>query len=112
MPFRLLLLRAVGGHLRRFPAEAAIWTIGLAAMAWMDPATTGESWCVFAQIGIEWCPGCGLGHAIAHLARGEWVASLQAHPLGFAVVVLLTGRIVTLLRDTYLRDTTRPLRSH
>ena len=85
---------------------------GLAVMAWMDPATTGESWCVFAQLGIEWCPGCGLGHAIAHLARGEWAASLQAHPLGGAVVVLLIGRIATLLRDAYFCNLVRPLRSH
>lgn len=112
MPIRLLLVRAVGGHLRRFPVEAAIWVAGLAAMAWMDPTTTGASWCVFAQLGIEWCPGCGLGHAIAHLARGEWAASLQAHPLGIAVVILLMGRVGTLLRDAYLRNPVRPLRSY
>ncbi|NBC84810.1 MAG: DUF2752 domain-containing protein [Bacteroidetes bacterium] len=96
-----ILLRAMAGHVRRFPAEAAIWAVGLIVMAAMDPATDGETWCVFARMGIEWCPGCGLGHAIALLARGEWAASFAAHPLGGVVVAGLTIRILDLIRGAY-----------
>jgi hypothetical protein len=87
------LARAAGRHLRAVPVEAAVWTAGLALMAAMDPATAGPTACLFDQLGAEWCPGCGLGHAVAYLARGEVAASVQAHPLGIPAVAILTGHI-------------------
>jgi hypothetical protein len=96
-----LLVRATIGHARRLPVEAVIWTVGLTVMAAMDPATDGDTWCLFARTGIEWCPGCGLGHSIAHLARGEWSASFAAHPLGGVVVVGLVVRVLNLLHGAY-----------
>ncbi|PEN14483.1 hypothetical protein CRI94_05515 [Longibacter salinarum] len=93
----------MGGHMRRFPVEAGLWTAGLVLMAFMNPSAEGETWCLFARLGIEWCPGCGLGHAIAFMARGEWAASFAAHPFGAVVVAGLFVRIVRLLREAYGR---------
>ncbi|GAB5520997.1 MAG: hypothetical protein RhofKO_32480 [Rhodothermales bacterium] len=84
---------------RRLPLEALIWTAGLIALACTNPNAPGLfDLCVFKWLGFSGCPGCGLGHAIAHLFRGEWLASWQAHPLGVPALLVLVGRIVTLLR--------------
>lgn len=84
--------------------EAVVWLAGLGAMALLDPSATGpSSWCLFDQAGIEVCPGCGLGHSIAHLARGDVAASFHAHPLGIPAVAVLLGRSARLLRDAWTR---------
>ena len=70
--------------------EWIAWMTGLILMAVMDPYTEATTLCLFEWIGISWCPGHGLGHSIAFLARGEWLAAFKSHPLGpFAVIILL-----------------------
>ena len=95
-------LRQAGWVLRRVPGEAYVWAAALVALACTDPATGGLfDLCLLKRLGAAWCPGCGLGHAVAHLFRGEVAASLQAHPLApFAVTVLL-GRVAGLVRGAY-----------
>lgn len=80
--------------------EAGCWLVGISMLACMDPA--GEhlfSLCPFSWVLEKGCPGCGLGHSIAFLFRGEWVASWQAHPMGIPALLILGGRIVSLLRQ-------------
>lgn len=94
--------RLGGGLLRpwrHLPLDALFWTLGLLAMATMNPE--GEhliSLCPLDALGASFCPGCGLGHAVAYLARGELVASMQAHPLGIPAVLILGGHVARLLR--------------
>ncbi|GIV58628.1 MAG: hypothetical protein KatS3mg042_1541 [Rhodothermaceae bacterium] len=86
--------------MQRIPVEALVWTAGLAALACMDPeAEHLFSLCLFKNLGLPFCPGCGLGHAVAYLVRGDLAASWQAHPLGVPAVLMLTGRIVALVRQ-------------
>jgi len=78
----------------RLLLEAGLWMAGLTLMALADP--TSEPWidaCLFKAVGLPGCPGCGLGHGIAWLARGEWNLALQAHPASPVVVVVLAHRI-------------------
>ena len=87
-------------RLRYVPWEAAVWTAGLIAMACADPEAPGLiEGCLFQWFGVERCPGCGLGHAVAYLVRGEMAASFQAHPLGLPAVAVLAGHIVRLVRE-------------
>ena len=68
-------------------------------MATMDP--TGEhliSLCPLDALGWTFCPGCGLGHSVAHLARGAFAASVHAHPLGLPAVLILVHHITRLVR--------------
>ena len=79
--------------------EAVIWMVGLVALAAADPtAPPLLNLCLFDALGVSFCPGCGLGHAIAWLARGDIGASFQAHPLGLPAAGILLYRIVHLLR--------------
>ena len=92
----------LGQGLRRIPMEAFIWTAGLVALACTDPNQEGLfGLCMFKWIGLPFCPGCGLGHAVAHLFRGELLASFQAHPLGLLALGVLSHRIVTLVRQAF-----------
>ncbi len=56
---------------------------------------------VLAWLGIP-CPACGLTTAFAHLARGEWLASITAHPLGVPLFLvtcaLVPGALWALVR--------------
>jgi len=90
------------GWLRRFPVEALFWAAALAALAAADPRGEGlVSLCVLKAVGWPFCPGCGLGHSVAYLFRGEPGLALAAHPLGPFAVVVLAGRVVTLAREAW-----------
>ena len=82
-----------------FSLEAIAWVFGLAFLAIMDPySAKTPSLCPLKAIGISWCPGCGLGHSIGFLFRGDLSNSFRSHPLGIPAVILLAGRIVCLVR--------------
>jgi len=67
-------------------------------LALMSPGTDPHySLCIFKLIGIDFCPGCGLGHSISHLFRGDLQASFSAHPLGIFAVIIILFRIYKLL---------------
>ena len=80
--------------------EAFCWVTGVGLLALMEPAA-GEhlfSLCPFSWVLESGCPGCGLGHSIAFLFRGEWRASWEAHPLGLPALFILAGRVLILVR--------------
>ena len=80
-----------------FP-EAIAWALALFIPVFINPhAETHFSWCFFDNIGLSWCPGCGLGRSIALLYHGELAASFKAHPLGMFAVMVLLYRIVTIV---------------
>ncbi len=94
----------LGRQLRRVPVEAVVWTAGLVALACTNPeAEALIEACVSKWVfGIS-CPGCGLGHAVTYLFRGEIALSFQTHPLGPLAVVILVGRVLGLVRAAFIR---------
>jgi len=78
--------------------EGWFWLISIALLAMTDPDQSGHfSLCLFRYLGIDFCPGCGLGHGIALLFRGRLVDSFHAHPLALPAVVILLRRSYQLL---------------
>ena len=85
-------------RLRAVPFEAVFWTAALLGAASIDPqAPGGINLCLIEHLGLP-CPGDGLGTAIAHLARGHWGASWNAHPLAAPVVGVLAVHVVSRCR--------------
>lgn len=85
---------------KRYLTEAVCWVAGITLLATFDPTQPHIfSLCPFSWLLEHGCPGCGLGHAIAFLFRGEWGASWQAHPLAVPALLLLTRRVFFLLRN-------------
>jgi hypothetical protein len=82
--------------------EAFIWIAALTALAFTSPVEECYSLCPLHNLGIDWCPGCGLGHAISWLFRGDFLRSFQAHPLGIPAVIIIGYRIVNIFRKNYL----------
>ena len=83
-----------------------MWTVGLVAMALMNPEESHLfSLCPLDALGASFCPGCGLGHAVAYLARGAVVESMQAHPLGIPAILVLLMHVVSLFRQGCRKDT-------
>lgn len=79
--------------------EAICWAAGIVLLALMDPVGTHLfSLCPWRWVTDAACLGCGLGHSIAFLFRGEWNASWEAHPLGVPALLILGWRILSLLR--------------
>lgn len=91
-----------------FPTEALIWLGGLGLLAFM-PADLSVHYtlCPLAQLGFSFCPGCGLGHAIAHVFQGNFAGAFSSHPLGLFAVGCLGFRCFHLLKNSYLAPVVR-----
>lgn len=88
-------------RLSKINYEAYTWLIALILLALMDPNVEHLSLCPIKNMGFTFCPGCGLGHSISFLFRGELINSWSAHPLGFPALVILAYRIIYLMKVNY-----------
>jgi hypothetical protein len=93
----------LGRWFSRDRLEALFWVSALAALALANPMTPAViNLCPFdwigQMVGVDFCPGNGLGHAISFLFHGQLESSLWSHPLGIPVVLGLTHHIAGLLR--------------
>ncbi|TYP95174.1 Protein of unknown function (DUF2752) [Fodinibius salinus] len=87
--------------------EIAAFSMGLLLLVLMDPeAANGPSLCLFDQLGIKFCPGDGLGHAIAFIFEGEFYKSFNSNALGGPAIVILVGRIGYLLHQKLIANKT------
>ncbi|WP_291862341.1 DUF2752 domain-containing protein [Marinilabilia sp.] len=84
--------------------EAFFWILAVILLAATNPEGSGHmSLCPLKNLGFSFCPGCGLGHSISWLFRGEFATSFHCHPFGIpAVVILLTRSYNLLKRDIHL----------
>ena len=71
--------------------------MALASLWWMDPYGHHFSLCILENIGVDWCPGCGLGRAMALLLKGEFSASWDKHPLAAFAFVVIVSRIFKII---------------
>lgn len=85
--------------LKSFPWEAVIWIAGFVFLASM-PVGEGTHFtiCPISRAGFDFCPGCGLGKSIGYLFHGKISESFHAHPLGILAVIVLTFRILHLIK--------------
>ncbi len=91
------ILREIYIFIRRH-LEAFIWIAALLTLAFSSPVDTCYSLCPLANMGIDWCPGCGLGTSITWLFRGNFANSFHAHPLGIPAVIIIMFRIFSIFR--------------
>ena len=89
-------------NLRRIPLEAYLWIAALTYLMFIDPLQTQHfSLCPFNNIGIDFCPGCGLGKSISFIYHFDFMNSIKTHPLGIAALIIILYRIVTLIYKSY-----------
>jgi hypothetical protein len=83
--------------------ELVFWIAALVSLAFTDPAGPAHfSLCPLKAMGITWCPGCGLGHSISWLFRGDIRNSFHAHWLGIPALIIILYRIYTLIVQKFI----------
>jgi hypothetical protein len=85
--------------MKRIPLEAVMWITALASLAIYYPGSSHVTLCPFANLGIDFCPGCGLGRSISYALHGEFICSWQTHPLGPCAVIVLTLRTIDIIKN-------------
>ena len=79
--------------------EATIWLTAIIFLALLEPAeSTHFTLCPFSTMGIDFCPGCGLGRSVSYILHGDIVTSLMIHPLGIFALIILTTRVISLIK--------------
>ena len=84
--------------------EALVWILGLAYLLLIhSPGETHFSICPLSNLGFDFCPGCGLGNSISYIFKGDFIASFQSHPLGIFALIIITFRIITIIKNNRRR---------
>ncbi len=92
--------------------EAIVWVVALVWLALVDPAAGAHfTLCPLKNLGIDWCPGCGLGTAAGYALHGDLAESFRHHLLGIPAILILGGRVILLVTNT-CRQYTKLISSH
>ncbi len=73
------------------------WVAGICILFFMPADTEQTSLCIFRLVGIDKCPGCGLGHSIHYALHLNIEQSLQEHLLGVPATFIILFRIKQLI---------------
>ncbi len=84
-------------RLRHFPFESLVWLSALLVLFWFEPVNNHVVLCPVQLLGFDFCPGCGLGRAVALALNGHFNQSLATHPLGIFAIIVLLYRSIQLL---------------
>lgn len=77
--------------------EIFIWLLALIALAFSGQYNGLHfSFCPLHNLGISWCPGCGLGLSISSLLHGDFQSSWEHHWFGVPALMILVHRILEL----------------
>ena len=80
--------------------EALFWLTALLFLAVLPSTGTAHfTICPAANLGIDWCPGCGLGSSISLFFNGKFIESALMHPFGIPAVLILSARIISLVEE-------------
>jgi len=97
----ILLMKKLLTEMKKIDSEAWLWIAGLAVLAIINPDSNSHfTLCPFKNLGFKFCPGCGLGHSISYLFRGNIKASLNSHILGIPSVLILSARTISLIKKS------------
>jgi hypothetical protein len=87
-------------YLKKYDWEALFWLIAMLYLTFINPYTPKHlDFCLFSLVGIENCPGCGLGKSISMIFHGDFAGSFDAHPLGIPAIILIVKRIYNLVKN-------------
>lgn len=95
-------MKRIKPYLKIIEWEAIFWLVGLIYLMFINPYQNQQfTLCPFHNIGITFCPGCGLGRSISFFYHGDFLHSLKTHQLGIIAFVLIAVRVIKLLIKMY-----------
>ena len=92
-------MKDFGHRLQTLPVELIAWIVSILAIFTINPYSDSFSLCLLDNLGLHWCPGCGLGRAMNLLARGKFLASWEMHPLASLAYGVIFHRIWKLIKQ-------------
>jgi hypothetical protein len=82
--------------------ELIFWVLALMTLAIATPEEYGHAHhftlCPLANLGIDSCPGCGVGRSITQLLHGNLTESWKHHWFGIPALLIIVFRIVGLIK--------------
>ncbi|WP_276364381.1 DUF2752 domain-containing protein [Daejeonella sp. H1SJ63] len=93
--------------IKGFPVELFLWTGGLLLFAFTRSGSDHYTLCPLDNLGISWCPGCGLGRSIRYFFQGEFQASFSRHWFGIPATFILIYRIIELINNLLNLNTSK-----
>ncbi|RZK53444.1 MAG: DUF2752 domain-containing protein [Pedobacter sp.] len=88
-------------YIKSFPIELTFWILALVLLATANSHEHHFSLCPLANLGVTWCPGCGLGRSITALFHGDVSASFSHHWFGIPALILIGSRIYQLAKQLF-----------
>jgi len=82
--------------------ELFFWIMALILLAISTPGANHFTLCPLANLGITWCPGCGLGRAITYAFHGDIKQAQALHWFVFPALAILLFRIAQLSKQFIL----------
>ncbi|NQW31044.1 MAG: DUF2752 domain-containing protein [Ignavibacteria bacterium] len=80
--------------------EFIIWIAALAYLGGLSPFLDSPiPFCIPSLFGFDSCWGCGIGGSITHVLHGDFVGSVDYHPLGILALGVIVYRLVTIYKD-------------
>jgi hypothetical protein len=73
--------------------QAFVWTVVLTCLFFLD-ASSDYSFCLFRLVGIDSCPGCGIGHAIHYVLHLDLEKSMEANFMGIPATAAILFTII------------------
>ncbi|MBX2971496.1 MAG: DUF2752 domain-containing protein [Flavobacteriales bacterium] len=86
-------------------SERMAWSVGLLVL-FFGHGDEGPTLCLFHWMGLTSCWGCGIGHALHDAMHLEFSASMEHHPLGIPILLILLYRVYELSRPRTKQRTT------
>jgi hypothetical protein len=88
--------------IKKVPLEAYLWLAALIYLFMINPYQTSHfTLCPFNNLGIEFCPGCGIGKSISFIYYADFINSFNSHPLGVFALLVILYRIITLIYKSF-----------
>ena len=86
-------------NIKSFPLELLFWVSALVLLATSNPHAHHFTLCPLANLGLTWCPGCGLGRSISSVFHGEIRESFGHHWFGIPALMIIAYRIYQLTQQ-------------
>lgn len=80
--------------------ELCFWITAIVLLFFLNTERAADSFCFFRWIGINWCPGCGIGHSMHAVLNFQFYKAFQYHPLGIVAVLIIFHRMTQLVIHT------------
>lgn len=84
--------------------EIVFWVLALILLATADPHEHHFTLCPLANLGFDWCPGCGLGRSITAIFNADLSASFRYHWFGIPALLIILYRIYQLGKQLIIKQ--------